>query len=223
MSCVGLILLLDADLTRTPHLSTKKELALFNPMLANKTQVVAIKKIDVPEGRELLEDLIGEIKKRASHTRIMGISAATGEKVQELMVRVRKLTESLPTQSDFELFMEEEERVSFDEEDSEAFDVLTDPRFPNQFRVVGQKIEQIVTTTNWEYYEAVQRFQRIMEAQGINDALKELGAVEGDLVMIGDWDFNYFERRNRWVTELGLEGVNPRRRYDNTDADTQPY
>ena len=30
--------------------------------------------------------------------------------------------------------------------------------------------------------------------------------------MIGEWDFNYFERRNLWVQELGLESVNPRKR-----------
>ena len=32
-----------------------------------------------------------------------------GESVQEMMIRVRKLVESLPVQSDFELYMEEEE------------------------------------------------------------------------------------------------------------------
>lgn len=29
--------------------------------------------------------------------------------------------------------------------------------------------------------------------------------------MIGDWDFNYWERKNRWIAELGLENINPRR------------
>ena len=36
--------------------------------------------------------------------------------------------------------------------------------------------------------------------------------MEGDLVMIGDWDFNYYERRNRWRSDLGLENINPRKR-----------
>lgn len=40
--------------------------------------------------------------------------------------------------------------------------------------------------TNWDYYEAVQRFQRILEAEKISDALKAAGALEGDLVMIGE-------------------------------------
>lgn len=46
--------------------------------------------------------------------------------------------------------------------------------------------EQIVAMTNWDYYEAVQRFQRILEAEKISDALKAAGALEGDLVMIGE-------------------------------------
>ena len=39
---------------------------------------------------------------------------------------------------------------------------------------------------NWDYYESVQRFHRILDAQGISEALKEEGAQEGDLVMIGE-------------------------------------
>ena len=38
---------------------------------------------------------------------------------------------------------------------------------------------------NWDYYESVQRFHRILDAQGISEALKDEGAQEGDLVMIG--------------------------------------
>ena len=51
-------------------------------------------------------------------------------------------------------------------QDDGSFDILTDPAFPGQFRVVGTRIEKVVATTSWDYYEAVQRFQRIMDAQG---------------------------------------------------------
>ena len=63
--------------------------------------------------------------------------------------------------------------------------MFTDERFPGQYRVVGDKIEKVVQTMNWDYYESVDRFQRILDAQGISEALKEQGAKEGDLVMIG--------------------------------------
>lgn len=153
-----------------------------------------------------------KIKKEAGHTRVVGISAATGERVKEVMQRVRKLVDSMPQQNVLELFTGEQERVNFDDDIDESFEVFTDDRFPGQFRVAGQKIERIVAMTNWDYYEAVQRFQRILEAEGINEALKEAGAQEGDLVMIGDWDFNYVEMKNRWIRDLGMENMNPRQR-----------
>ena len=120
-----------------------QELELFNPKLADKLQVVVVNKIDIPEVRDQLEDLTKRIKQVAGHTRVMGISAATGERVKELMQRVRKVVESLPQQSDFELFTEEEDRVNFDDQASDKFEVFTDDRFPGQFRVVGDKIEKV--------------------------------------------------------------------------------
>ena len=120
-----------------------QELELFNPKLADKLQVVVVNKIDIPEVRDQLEDLTRRLKQAAGHTRVMGISAATGERVKELMQRVRKVVESLPQQSDFELFTEEEDRVNFDEPASDKFEVLTDDHFPGQFRVVGDKIEKV--------------------------------------------------------------------------------
>ena len=174
--------------------------------------MVVVNKIDIPEVRENLDSLIETLKKEAGHTRVIGISAATGERVKEVMQRVRKLVDSMPQQNILELFTDEEERVSFEDEIDDSFEVFTDENFPGQFRVVGEKIERIVAMTNWDYYEAVQRFQRILEAEGINDALKEAGAREGDLVMIGDWDFNYVEIKQRWIRDLGMENMNPRLR-----------
>lgn len=71
---------------------------------------------------------------------------------------------------------------------------------------------QVVSMTNWDYYEAVRRFQRILEAHGISQALREAGAQQGDQVVVGDWEFSFWEPRNRWIAELGLEEVNPHHR-----------
>jgi hypothetical protein len=69
-------------------------------------------------------------------------------------MRVRKVVESLPTQSDFELFTEEEERVSFEDEMTEKFEVFTDDAFPGQFRVVGDKIEKVPIHVNGFTFQA---------------------------------------------------------------------
>lgn len=208
----------------------QQELALFSPLLAKKTQVVVINKIDLPHVRDSVPELVEELRRLSGHTRVFPVSAVTKENVKELMRRVRKLVASLPRQSEEELFTMEEDRVTFDEEeedlnqyegtgfiDRNRVEIITDPNFPGQFRVLGTRIEEVVARMNWDYYESVQRFQRILEAMGISERLAKEGAVEGDLVMIGDWDFNYWERKNRWIAELGLENINPRRRYAKSD------
>jgi GTP-binding protein len=54
-----------------------------------------------------------------------------------------------------------------------------------QWRVTGIAIERAAQMTNWDYYEASMRFQRILRAMGIADALREAGVEEGDTVQIG--------------------------------------
>jgi hypothetical protein len=83
-----------------------------------------INKIDIPEVREKLDDTIGKLRKLAGHTRIMGISAATGENVKDLMKRVYKVVDSLPRQTSYELFTDDEERVNFEEEDDDFLDCM---------------------------------------------------------------------------------------------------
>ncbi len=59
------------------------------------------------------------------------------------------------------------------------------------WRVQGRRIERIVKMTRWEYYDAVMRFQRIMEALGITAALRDAGVQEGDTVRIGEKELDW--------------------------------
>ena len=48
------------------------------------------------------------------------------------------------------------------------------------------RIERAAAMTYWEYDEAVNRFQRILGALGITDALRDAGVTAGDTVLIGN-------------------------------------
>lgn len=195
-------------------IAINQELMLYNPLLLKKPQVVVVNKIDLPEVRRKLDSLTAQIKRLCGHSRVMGISAITGERVRELMQRTHRMLQSLPVSDDLmHLTLGEEERVTFDEEIvDDSFEIFTNPNIPNTFQVVGKKIEKMVSMTNWDYYEAIQRFHRILEAEGINSALKKRGAENGDTIMIGEWDFNFYDRATLWVGELGMENINPRKR-----------
>jgi len=50
----------------------------------------------------------------------------------------------------------------------------------NGWVIKGKAIERAAAMTYWEYFASVRRFQRILEAMGIADRLREIGVQEGD-------------------------------------------
>jgi GTP-binding protein len=145
-----------------------QELQLFNPQLAQKAQVVVVNKIDIPAVREALPGLAARLRQAAGHSRVMGISAATGENVRELLRRVHKLVRAVerdgegahvkaagtstgsvlgqgaPAAAGLELGGAAEEVVSYAEDGADrSFEVLTDDSHPGQFRVQGKHIEKV--------------------------------------------------------------------------------
>jgi len=160
-----------------------QELELFNPALADKPQVVALNKMDLPEVRELWPRVQKALQRKGVEP--MAISAVSGEGVPALMRRVAGLLETLPPPPPAEpaaIFRLPEDETPF-----------TIEREGEGWRVRGKRIERVVKMTNWDYYEAALRFQRILEAMGITQALEEAGVQEGDTVAIGDMEFTWGE------------------------------
>ncbi|HID64379.1 MAG TPA: GTPase ObgE [Anaerolineae bacterium] len=158
-----------------------EELALFNPQLARKPQVVVLNKMDLPQAQELWPRIRRETKKLGLEA--MSISAVTGQGVPTLLRRVVDLLDSLPRQ---EPVIEEVKVFRLEEE--EPFSIV---REEDGWRVRGSEIERVVAMTNWEYDEAVMRFQRIMEAMGVSAALEKAGIEVGDTVRIGDVELEW--------------------------------
>ena len=61
------------------------------------------------------------------------------------------------------------------------------------FVVTGKRIERAAAMTYWDYDEAVQRFQKILEVLGITAALKKAGVQVGDTVFIGEHELEWGE------------------------------
>ncbi|NOZ27885.1 MAG: GTPase ObgE [Chloroflexi bacterium] len=156
-----------------------QELELFNPRLAAKPQIVAFNKMDLPEVRERWPEVRQALLDRGVEDP-MAISAATGEGVPALLQRVLSLLDRLPKEPEA---VAEELRVFRPEPDEAEFTIERDG---DVWRVKGKRVERAAAMTNWEYYEAVQRFQRILEAMGVTQALEEAGVQDGDTVIIGD-------------------------------------
>ncbi|HMQ30623.1 MAG TPA: GTPase ObgE [Chloroflexaceae bacterium] len=170
-----------------------EELRLYQPALAERPQVVALNKVDLPEARENLPRLRRELHAPADD--LFPIAAATREGVDELLRRVAGLLRELPAPA-LEPVEADEPPLTWPlpEVDENQFTV---EREGERWRVRGVKIERLMKMTNFAQPEAVDRMQRVLDATGISQALVDAGLQEGDLVAIGDteleWDSLRFE------------------------------
>lgn len=181
------------------------ELEKHDPLLAKKPQVVVLNKVDVSEVKEMQEDIISELKRKAGHSRVLPISAATTENVKELMGRLKKFAMAQP-ESDLPQIAEVDLGKAALDQDSDDFEILSDPSYPGQWRVSGEYIEQVAKMTHWEYPEAVARFGRQLDALGISKELELLGAEDDDLVMVGVYDFEFNSNyNNQYIPQELLE------------------
>ena len=160
------------------------ELALFDPRLGEKPQVVALNKMDLPEVQEKWPRV--EKALRALGYEVFPISALTGMNVKKVLWKAAELLEKTPPPA----IEEEALPVYRPEEDPRAFTI---ERVEDGFRVHCKALERAAAMTYWEYPESVRRFQRILHALGIADALREAGVQPGDTVYVGEYELEWQE------------------------------
>lgn len=157
-----------------------QELRLFNPALVDKPQLVVLNKMDLPHAQAKWPEVEQAIQARGLP--VIAISAATHQNLVELLDRVQAMLDALPPLEEpvANQVLPEIEPHS----DDKAFQIyrLGD----HTWLVEGAAIERVAHQTQWTYYEAAMRFQRILKAMGIFDALREAGVQDGDKVRMGD-------------------------------------
>ena len=82
----------------------------------------------------------------------------------------------------------EEDKIAFDHDDSEFF-ISKEKRV---FKVIGGKVERLVSVTDLRNTEAIYRFQNILKAMGVFKALEAAGIKDGDTVKVLDYEYLYY-------------------------------
>ena len=157
------------------------ELALFDPNLARKPQVVALNKIDLPQVEERWPEIARELEQRGYES--MAVSAVSGANLRPLLYRAALLLEEAPQAEP-----EETIPVYRVESDPRAFTV---ERISAGWRVRGESIERAAAMTYWEHSQSVRRFQKILQVLGVEEALRRDGVQQGDTVFIGDYELEW--------------------------------
>ena len=167
------------------------ELALFDPDLASKPQLVAFNKVDLPDVQGRWQQVAAQLKRRIQKQGAglnidpepLAVSAVVGTGLRPLLYRAAQLLKELPPPSEVGGLP-----VYRPEADPRQFTIT---HAPDGWHVSGKSIERAAEMTYWEHYQSVRRFQRILETLGIDQALRQAGVRTGDTVFIGEFELEW--------------------------------
>ncbi|GMX66508.1 GTPase ObgE [Paenibacillus elgii] len=169
------------------------ELKLYNAKLEERPQIVAANKMDMPDAEEQLAEFKRKLAEIGKELDIYPISALSRTGVQELLYKVADKLETIPEMPMVEELVELSERKVYRLETEEDED-FTIRRENDVFVVDSPSIEKLIKRTNFSTHESVMRFARILRKKGVDKALRERGAKDGQTIRIGDFEFEFVEQ-----------------------------
>ncbi|WP_414053533.1 GTPase ObgE [Macrococcus equi] len=172
------------------YLTINKELENYNKKLARRPQIVVANKMDMPNAEEYLAEFKEQI---GDDIEIIELSAATYQNIDTLLYRAADL---LDATKDVDYDIDEEDtavhRVMYKHEKSADHFEITRAD-DGAYVVSGNSIERLFKMTDFTRDASVRRFARQMRSMGIDDALRERGCKNGDIVRIMRGEFEFVE------------------------------
>ena len=162
------------------------ELKKFNPELAERQMLVAGNKCDMATD-EQIEDFKKFVEEQGYS--FFPIMAEIHYGVDDLMNKTLETLSKLPPIREFEA---EPAPAVIPAEEIDRHEVKITVQDDVYF-VEGEWLLQVMKSVNFDDYESVNYFQRVLTNGGVIDALRDAGIDEGDTVSIYDLEFEFVE------------------------------
>ena len=179
------------------YLSINKELETYNLRLMERPQIIVANKMDMPESQENLkifkEKLAANYDEFDELPMIFPISSLAHQGLENLLEATAELLDKTP---EFLLYDEaefqDEDEVYYGFQDDEApFDISRDD--DATWVLSGEKLERLFVMTNMDRDESIMKFARQLRGMGVDEALRARGAKDGDIVRIGNFEFEFLD------------------------------
>ncbi|WP_433551167.1 GTPase ObgE [Micromonospora zamorensis] len=153
--------------------------------LTDRPRLVAVNKVDVPDGRDLAEIVRPDLEERGYQ--VFEVSAATREGLKELTYAMAELVEAERKAAP----PAEPTRIVIRPMavDDDGFTITAEA--DGSFTVRGVRPERWIKQTNFDNDEAVGYLADRLARLGVEDKLAKAGAQPGDLVRIGAREFDW--------------------------------
>lgn len=170
------------------YMTINDELKKYDERLLNRPQIIAANKMDMPDAESHLEKFREKLDNEKAE--IYPVSTVTKEGLNQLLFAIADLLEEIPKHTTEQI--EIDEKVVYRHQKKEApFEVSRD--MDGTFMLTGTEIERLFHMTDFSSQEGVQRFSRQLRSMGVDDALREKGAKDGDLIRLLNFEFEFIE------------------------------
>lgn len=172
------------------YMAINNELEQYNLRLMERPQIIVANKMDMPDAEENLNEFKTKI---AEDIPVFPISAVTKTGLRELLLAIADKLETTPEFPLNEILEQEDEDTVLYKYVAEEpdFEISREP--DGTFVLSGAKIERLFTMTNFERDASISRFARQLRAMGVDEALRERGAKDGDIVRLLDYEFEFMD------------------------------
>lgn len=178
------------------YVAINKELETYNLRLMERPQIIVANKMDMPEAEENLamfkEKLAANYDEFEEQPLIFAISGLAHQGLDALLDATADL---LDKTDEFLLYTEED--LQDDEvyygfnPDEKPFEISRDD--DAAWVLSGEKLEKLFVMTNMERDESIMKFARQLRGMGVDEALRERGAKDGDIVRLGNFEFEFVD------------------------------
>ena len=180
---------------RAAYDKVNEELALFEPPLDDKPQLIALNKVDLGEVKARLKADLAALSDLPWP--VFPISAATGEGVSQLLRRTHAELQTIRAR-EVALARPATELVLRPTPVAGTFSVA---REDGAWRVRSSRLERLVVMTDLESEDALRLLLRQIERSGLPQALRRAGAVPGEVVLIGELKLRWQGQHQPLVVE----------------------
>ena len=160
------------------------ELLKYSPELAERPQIIVANKCDALD-REYVDVDAFEAYVKDIGWELIYVSAATGENLDKLVALCAERLAELPPMLVYDSeYTPEDEYI-------ESVKETVIRRENNTFYVEGDWLYNLMGQINFDDYESLNYFQKVLRNSGVFAMLEEKGCSDGDTVSIYDFEFDY--------------------------------
>lgn len=165
------------------YIKIQKELKDFDKKLIQKESIIIANKMDVEESKNHLE----KFKKQLPDKKIFEVSAINSEGLDKVLTYIADLLDKInitPLEEDEDY----EDYILYKYKKEDPFQIEKEG---DVYILKGKEIEKLFRMNKFNSDESILRFAKKLTRMGVDEKLEEMGAKQGDIVRILNFEFEF--------------------------------